>query len=299
MTLHGAVTLILLTFSSSIFAQSYFKTDYIPSSTFKEKGGDEKLGSGDLMRISGAYTLPLSVKKNELNQITALSATLSGAYSSMDNKGLARTLNPREIFNTNLTLSYLRPINDKWSLIGALGAGIYSEPNDVSWKSVLVNGGLIFVYKINDKLGVGVGAGVTNSYGIPMAIPMVYLKYNLTGKYSITVDFALRLQVAGTVKFSDKFNLKLTAIEMDGISAVTELDGKKMVYSSMMMRSYLSPEYKLDKKSTLFAGIGGTWMRNSKLSERKLKSLWKSFSDDDKYTYKPTAYFTIGYKYGF
>lgn len=32
-------------------------------------------------------------------------------------------------------------------MIASLGAGIYSAPDAITWQSVLVNGGVIFVYK--------------------------------------------------------------------------------------------------------------------------------------------------------
>lgn len=283
-------------------AQGYIKSDYLFSSKFKEKEGAEKLGSGDLLKISGRYTFPFSAKKNDLGQVTAWSATLGGSYSILDNRGLANDINPNKVLNTNLSISHIRPLSKRWSLVASFGGGSYSEPNNIKWSSILVNGAVIFIYKVNDKLDLGIGAGITNSYGIPMAMPMSYLKLSLTGKYEIKVDVSTKIEIAGTAKFNDKFHLKLVAMEMDGISAVTERDGKSMIYSSMMMRSYLTPEFKLGKSSTLFLGGGGVWTRSSRLSERTLKSFWNTFKNNEnenRYKFKPTGYLTVGFRYGF
>lgn len=301
MRIDGYVVIALfLIFPIKSLAQGYIKSDYLLSSTFKEEDKEDKLGSGDLMKISGGYTLPFSVKQNEQGQVTAWSATINGSYSILSNKGAAGSLNPDEVLNASLNISHIRPLSKKWSLIASLGGGIYSEPDKISWESLLVNGGVIFIYKINNKLDVGIGAGITNSYGTPIAMPMAYLKLNLTGKYEVKVDLSTKVEVAGIAKFSDKFHLKLVAMEMDGISAVMEKDGKSMIYSSMMMRTYLIPEFKIGKSSTIFMGGGAVWTRSSKLTERTLKSLWNSFKDDnDNLYFKPTGYFTLGFRYGF
>jgi len=295
-----AVIILLFSLPVKCVAQGYIKSDYLFSSTFKEKDGNSKLGSGDLFKISGRYTLPLSAKQNSIGQITAWSATLGGSYSTLNNQDIAKSMNPNEVLNINLNISHTKPLSEKWSLIATLGGGIYSEPNKITWKSLLVNGGAIFVYRLNNKLDLGLGAGITNSYGVPIIMPMSYMKLNLTGKYEIKVDLSTKIEIAGTAKFSNKFHLKLIAMEMDGISAVMEKDGKSMIYSSTMMRSYLTPEFKIGKSSTIFLGGGGVWTRSSKLSERTLKSFWSSFkNDDEKYRFKPTGYLTLGFRYGF
>jgi len=295
-----SAVIILIIFPVKSLAQGYVKSDYVFSSTFKQKEQDENLGSGDLLKISGGYTLPFSAKRNDSGQVTAWSATLNASYSTLNNKGMAGSMNPDEILNGNLSLSHIRPISKKWTLIATFGAGVYSEPDNIAWRSLLVNGGAIFVYKVNGKLDIGIGAGITNSYGVPVIMPMSYFKLNLTGKYEVLIDLSNRIQIAGKAKYNDKLHLKLVAMEMDGISAVMEQDGKSMIYSSVMMRSYLAPEFKLGRSSTLFLGAGGVWTRSSRLSERTLKSFWNSFKgDDEKYRFKPAFYLNVGFRYGF
>lgn len=286
--------------STDCVAQGYIRSDYLFSSTFKDENGN-KLGSGDLSKMSGRYTHTFSAKQNDWKQITAWSATLSGTYGILNNRNMLNGMNPDEILNINLSVAHIRPLSKKWSLITSLGVGVYSEPNHITAKSILANGGAIFIYKVNDKLDVGLGVGLTNSYGVPIIMPMSYLKFNLTGKYELKIDLSTKIEVSATAKYSDRFKLKLVAIEMDGISAVMKRDGKSMIYSSTMMRSYLAPEFKITKSSTIFFGVGGAWSRSAQLSERTLKSFWNNFKDDDneKYRFKPTGYLTIGFRYGF
>lgn len=280
------------------FAQGYLKSDYLMSSSLKDEAGN-KYGSGNLFRVSGRYTLPLSVKQNDSGQISAWSATLGGSYGIFGNKDITMNTIPDEILNLNFSLSHMRPISKKWYMIASLGGGIYSEPNKITAKSILVNGAVFFVYKLMANLDVGVGGAITNSYGVPVIMPTSYLKWQLTGKYEIKADVANNMAISASAQFTDNFKLKLVAIEMDGMSAVMNVDGKSMIYSSTIMKSYLTSEYKIGK-STLHMGIGGAWLRSSKLSRRTLKGFWDGFTKDDSdFCFNPTGYLTLGFRYGF
>lgn len=280
-------------------SQGYLKSDYLFSSSLKNKEGDQ-FGSGDLLKISGRYTLPLSVKQNSSGQISAWSATLSSSYGIFNNKNVPLNISPDKILNLNLTVSHLRPLSEKWYLIASLGTGIYSAPDAITAKSLLVNGGAIFAYHLTDNLDLGIGGGLTNSFGVPIIMPMSYVKWELTGKYEIKAEATNSMQISASAQLNDKLKMRLVAIEMDGMSSVMEIDGKSMIYSSTIMKSYLSPELKTSKNMTLYLGAGGAWIRSAKLSRRTLKGFFNTFkSDHTNLNYNSTGYLTIGFRYGF
>jgi len=289
--------LFLLIVPIDAAAQGFLKSDYITSSSLKDEKGN-RYGSGDLFKISGRYTLPLSVRQNSSGQLSAWSATFYGSYGLFDNKKIRLNTIPDKIINANISLSHLRPLSEKWYLIASLGGGIYAEPDDVSAKSILVNGGVFFVYKLINNLDLGIGAALTNSYGVPVIMPTSYVKWQLTGRYEVKANLANNMEISASAKLSDNFHLRLVAMEMDGMSAVMDIDGKSMIYSSTNMKSYLTPEYRKGK-STFYLGMGGVWMRSSKLSRRTLKGFWNSFKkDDDDMNFNPACYFIVGFKYG-
>lgn len=123
--------ILLFSFSAICFTQGHLKTDYLFSSSLKNENGDT-FGKGDLLKISGRYTLPLSVRQNNLGQISVWSATLSGSYGIFGNKKITEQTIPDEIINLNLSISHLRPISQKWYLVASLGGGIYAEPNAIT-----------------------------------------------------------------------------------------------------------------------------------------------------------------------
>lgn len=200
--------LLLLVLPIASYGQGYISTDYLSSSNFKDDNGN-KYGSGSLMILSGRYTLPLSTKKNHAGQITAWAATLNCRYGIFDNEAGAKELNPDKILNGSINISHIRPITEKWSVLASLGCGIYAAPNDVTLKSILANGAVVFVYKLRDNLSIGVGAGLTNSYGIPMILPMGYLNWQSSGKYEIKVDMSSGLNVSASTWLTKKNQIRI------------------------------------------------------------------------------------------
>lgn len=294
-------TVLLVSLSLRSFCQGYVNYDHLPSSTFKDKEGN-KHGSGSLQRISGRYTIPLSRHQNERNQPTAWGMTLSASYGIMDNEGEARELNPDHVLNTSLTVSHMRPLSERWSLIASLGCGIYSAPDEIRWQSLLANGSFIFAYRLRDNLSIGIGGGLTNSYGVPIIMPMGYLNWKTNGRYEVTIDIANAPKIQVATQAGKAVRLELTAIEMDGMSAVTRVDGKQKIYSSTMIRSGLNASFRLLGKASVYAGVGGAWLRSTEITDRNLKSFFKSLSDDGdkgKYRFCTSLRFSVGFRYGF
>jgi len=279
-------------------AQGLIETDYLTASDMNDKAGANH-GSGDMLRVKGRYTLPLSVKMNERRQPTAWSLTLAASHAWTDCKGEAETIIPDKILNASLNVSHTRPLSERWTLIASLGAGVYSAPDEVAWRSVLANGAAIFAYKFTDNLSAGFGLGLTNSYGAPMVLPMGYLRWQTSGNVKVSVNMANSMSIKGSTMFGKVFGLELTAIEMDGMSAVRRIDGETKIFSMTMMRSSICPTFHIAKKTTLRLGIGGTWLRSVRTSDRSLKGFFSTFgSDDGKYNFHPSLRFNVGLSYG-
>ncbi|NPD81789.1 hypothetical protein HPS57_07355 [Prevotella sp. PINT] len=272
---------ILLLRAVAGMAQGYITYENLSSSTLRNELG-ERFGSGDMYMVSAGYTIPLSSKENEWGQRTAWMTSISATYAEMGNHGEAREMNPSSIINSGISLTHIRPISEKWSIIANAGCGIYAPANEISAKSILGSGGVIFVCRLNNNLSLGIGGGITNSYGAPMAMPMLYLNWQRNGKFTFRIDMANSIKMAVSTHFSDRFSLEFVPLEMDGLAAVMSVEGQEQVYSMMMLRSYLSPSFRFGKRMTLFATVGGNWIRGIKTTERSLKGFFDGFTDDGK-----------------
>ena len=277
--------------------QGYISYDYLPESSLKDDLGNE-YGSGSLMMVSGRYNLPLSVRHDDKGRLVAWSATVNAAYGVFHNKGQARELNPDNLLNASLNISHIRPLSDKWSIIASVGGGVYAPLDGVSMKTLLANGAIIFVYKLRKNLDLGIGAGLTNSYGIPMILPMMYFSWRNAGRYELKVDMSSGMKVSVATWLNKKLKLELTALDMDGMSAVMEVDGKSKIYSTVMLGSYISPSYQLSRKTAVYLGVGGNWIRGISMSDRSLKGFLNNFkNDEDEPCFRPTLRLTVGFRY--
>ena len=260
--------LVVLGFAvKSVYGQGHIEAGYTPSRKFMKDEDNEKLGAGDMWQLRGRYTFLFSAKQNARKQPVVWSGTLSGMYAHMNNEGMAAEANPNDVLNVAFNVSHLRPFSPRWYMMASLGIGVYTVPKDISFKSILANGAVIFAYKLRDNLDIGAGAGLTNSYGVPLIMPMGFLKWNITGPYEVNVEVAGHMKASVSREFPDRFRLSLVPIDMDGMSAVAKRNGDYKIYGATRMRAYIRPEYKTGKKSYIYAEMGTSLYHTVKMSD--------------------------------
>lgn len=289
----------LLCISSSVQAQVYFKTEYGTSSLFKDVNNVETGGSGDYIKMQGGFSLPLQYKRYENGRIKMWAVSLDAAYGIFNNNKIPTDLHPDEILNTSVSLSFLTPLSDKWSLLAILGGGIYSKPSQITAKSILGNGGALFIYHLSSNFDIGVGVGLTNSYGTPMGLPMGYINWRIDGKYELKVNMLENMEISGAVNLNNKIKLRLIGFELDGMSSVMNIDGESKIFGTVSMKSGLQAEFQLSKTSTIQITGGGNWYRDAVVVNRSIKDYFRWFGREYDPSFKTAAYFSVGYKYGF
>ncbi len=296
--MRGFLTLTLcIMLSIAANAQFQFSADYVSPSRLENSGGDE-LGKGSMARVSAIANLPFKYELDENRQIVRMWAlTFSAKYATLNNTGGAGEYVPDRMLNTSLNLTHIRPLSERWKLMASLGVGIYSRPNHVVFKSLLANGGAVFVYKLRDRLDIGVGGALTNSFGFPALLPAVYLNWSMRGKYEIDLSMITGLKLTVKRKWNERFATSLTAFDMDGMSAVFRSDDKWKIYSTTMIRSYLQFDYKYDRNFTFFGAAGAVWSRSSRLVDRKFKNFYKMFNRSERQHFTPAMMVRIGVGY--
>lgn len=275
--------------------------DYLSESRLTDEQGNG-YGSGSLMLWSGRCSLPLSARHDGKGRQVAWAATLHAVYGMFDHKGQARTMNPDRVLNASLNITHIRPLSGKWGIVAAVGGGVYAPVGEISAKALLANGGVIFVCHLRKNLDLGIGAGVTNSYGIPMLLPMVYFSWRNAGRYELTLEMSNSMKVSVATRLGKRWKLELAALDMDGMSAVMQVDGKSKIYSTVLLKSYISPSYRLGRKTELYGGVGGNWIRGISLSDRSLKGFLDSFKgdgDEDKPCFRTALRLTGGFRHSF
>jgi len=296
-----SIVLILLGLTHAVESQGqvYLKSEYISSSSFKDEENMKTGGSGDMFKVNGGFSLPLSFKEDENNRLTMWALSLDAVYAKYNNKHIPTFMHPDNIINTTLSISYIRPIGRKWSMLAVLGGGVYSNPSRIKAKSILGSGGIVFIYHLLDNLDAGIGVGISNSYGVPLGMPMAYLNWRIDGKYEVKVEMLEAAEVSAAVAFNDWFKLRLIGFEVDGMSAVMEVDGKSKIFGSVSMKSGLQADFRISKSSSIQLTGGGLWYRNACVINRSIKDYFKWFAREFDPSFQPSMYFQLGYKWGF
>ncbi|MCD7973294.1 MAG: DUF6268 family outer membrane beta-barrel protein [Candidatus Azobacteroides sp.] len=293
------LTLCVFTLTIETQGQVYLKSEYASFSSFKDENNQKTGGSGDMFKVSGGCTLPLSFKEEENNRIKMWEVSLDATYAKYNNKNIPTFMHPDNIINTTLSISHLRPIGRKWSMLGVLGGGIYSDPSQIKAKSILGSGGIVFICHISDNLDVGIGIGVSNSYGIPLGLPMGYLNWHIDGKYEVKVNMLEAAELSAAVVFNDWFKIRLIGLEVDGMSAVMDVEGKSKIFGSVSIKSGLQADFKMGKTSSIQLIGGGLWNRTACVINRNIKDYFKWFGREFDPGFQPVMYFQVGYKLGF
>ena len=275
---------------TDLITDSKLKDDHVP-----EDEPSPTIGSGDMLKYSLQGTLPVFYEQNDSGQPTAWLIGFNAAYATMSNHDAAKALVPSKLFNAGLNLAHVRPLSERWLLMCSLGAGFYSDTHDTSWQQVLGSGGAIFAYQWRPNLLVGVGGGVSNALGLPMLMPMLYLRYSLEGKYEFSAELTSTIKIAAARKWDEHWKLELNALEGDGMSAIVKREGDWKLFGMMQLSGSISPVYYFSEKTSIFASVGVDYARSVQLSERSLKSI---FNDNTDYRFNPAPHISIGFRYG-
>lgn len=188
-------------------SQAYVRTDIIGRSVYRDENNRKVEGSkGSAESYQIGVNVPFAVKIDSYERPQVWGVALSGSYTALHNEQLGRTLSPDEIMNIQLSLLHLRSISQKWSILAMGGAGIYTSHvrfSDLNGKNIMGHGGVIFIWHGADKLDLGVGLAMNNSFGYLMAFPAVMVNWKLEGKYEVEVNMLNAIEIAAGIQLND------------------------------------------------------------------------------------------------
>ncbi|MCW3116695.1 MAG: hypothetical protein JWM28_777 [Chitinophagaceae bacterium] len=287
--------------STNSSAQVFFKTEYFGTSRYKVSEGDssQTIGNskGSAMVYQGGINIPLSMKLNEKNRPTMWSVSAGGAYVKLNNQNFTEPLVIDEILNLGLSLNYLRPLNDRWSLKAGIGGGIFMPSADLSqlrFRNVLGSASAVFIRHLKPNLDIGGGLAINNSFGFPMLFPAFYLNWTTSGRYAVHVSLKDGLEMSAGYKVNN--NLKLSfVVEINGQMALLEQDGKDKMFTHQYVVMGLRPEIKLGKRVSIPITVGLNATRTAQITDRSLKTIFQ----DKGYSFRASPYASAGLQVGF
>lgn len=281
--------------------QAFFKTEYFGESGYQMTEGDssQRIGNsrGSAVVYQAGINIPLSKKLDEHNRPTMWSVGIGGAYVDLNNKNFTQPLVIDQVLNVGVSLNYLRPLNDRWSLRTGVGGGIFMPTTDLSklkFKNVLGSISAVFIRHLRPNLDLGGGLALNNSFGFPMLFPAFYLNWRTAGRYSVQASLRDGLDVSAGYNFNKNLKLNLV-MEVNGQMALLEQDGKDKIFTHQYVVFGLRPEFKLGKRVTIPLTFGVNATRTAQITDRSLKTIFQ----DKGYSFKGSLYAAAGLQVGF
>lgn len=202
----------------------------------------------------------------------------------------------KELMNAQMGVMHLRPLNEKWSILAILGAGMYtSDLNKISGSSFLGQGGVLFIRHANKNLDWGAGIVLNNALGYPMIFPSLYLDWKIEGKYKFKLSMYNTFEAEISTQLSKSFNLEIHA-ESKGLMAAVEKDGSKKYFVMQYGYIGIQPEFRIGKYVSIPIVGGIVASREAYFRSRTLKAFFSSKDDYPHFGVSP--YFSIGIRYG-
>ena len=281
----GCYALLLCLGAESVSAQMKATYTVLPSAEVKGAPANEKTEVG-MNILDFGIGFPLYEKANEE----------TGAFTSLENRLDFRVHEfnvdfpvgvneyfPETLYGINYTLEGVTSLNPKWSAVGFLSVGIFSDFKNVDSDHFFAEGGVLFARKFNN-LTLGLGPVYTYAFGNPKLIVAPLVKYtSRNGKF--TVDVKVPKHAVLGYAFSDKFQTALAARTLYsnyslGDDDAVGLDGKSptVVFSELTLA--LESTVRISKPVALDFALGTTVDRKfsandnsgNELFERELKN---------------------------
>lgn len=275
----------------------FLETDYIFPSSFKNVD-QEKGGRGDAKVIQGGVQFPISVKQDEEKGLRAWSLSVGGTYTRLDNQGLSEDMVLSEILNGQIGLNHRRSLNEKWSLMGTVGAGVFLDSNDLSearFENMLLQGGVVFIRHLRPNLDIGGGISLNNLMGYPMVFPALYLDWSLDREYHVSVSVMDEFEVLAGKQMNENLALNLT-FEVKGALALLEQAGTDMMFTHNYITGGIQPKFTINESLTIPVTLGLSFRRAAMYNKRTLRGV---FNEDYEPHFMASPYISASIMYGF
>lgn len=251
-----------------------FQADYLPSSHYIRPEDSLKMPANTaIRRYSAATAFNLRTRiDTATGKARIWNLALAGHYSQFSNHQYEKTIMPKELLGAGIALQHVRSINAKWSIMGVLSAGVYTDMEAIDFNDVFINGGVVFIKQQTPRFSYGFGAMLTNTFGAPMILPAVMVKWTTTGKFNIQAG--IPEGVAASYRVSNFFETGL-GVRINGGSYDVE---NKNVHQRLMayqeITAGIENTFHINKRLSFSISGGSALLRNVTYREKSLADIF-------------------------
>lgn len=283
MILRKIIYLVTSLLSIQAQAQLAIKAEYFGESSYWQDKGEEpreRIGTtkGLAVVYNATLNIPLSSRLDKNEKPILWGAGIAGSYASLKNKNFTDDLVIPEIANLSAVLYHMRSINDRWSMIMSVGAGIYAPTSvlkEIHAKHLLGSMSAIFIYKMSPNLDLGAGLAINSTFGYPMAFPALYVNWRMQGNLDFKLALTNGLEVKAGLNMHKNLSLSLIG-EMNGQTALLTKDEKDVIFTHQYIIAALEPEIKINKSIHIPLRVGINAIRSAYFSDRTFKAMFQN-----------------------
>ncbi|SEW50079.1 DUF6268 family outer membrane beta-barrel protein [Chitinophaga arvensicola] len=270
--------------------------DYLPASRYIRPEDSVKTNSTtSQQRYNFAAAFMLSNRVDTATgKVRNWGLAVSGSYTKLQNKDYEHSLLPEELLSTQLVLTHYRSLHNRWGMLSLLSVGLYTDMEKMDMEDIFINGGVLFIKQHNRHFSYGIGAMLTNSFGTPMVLPALLVKWQTDSKFKIDINFPEKLSVSK--RMNSQTDLAL-AFRMRGSSYDVENgpDKKRLMgYSEMSLG--LENTWHLNKHIDFVASGGSILYSGFTFQNKKLSEM---FSDKPMHRMATNYFFSGGLRWNF
>jgi hypothetical protein len=256
-----------------------FNADYLPASRYIRPEDSVKTHSTTATRrMSMAIGFNLGMwKDTSTGAFRSWSMAVSGSYMKFTNEKYEKAIMPEELLGTDISLIHTRNLRGKWSLMAMASAGVYTDLQQISYKDIFINGGVLFIKQQSPKFVYGFGAAFTNAFGTPMLLPGLYVQWNTGKKFKVEIVVPEKLRVSH--KLNDHIETGI-AVRMNGGSFDVEnsTNNRRLLGYKEMTAGWENNFYVTSLISVNIAG-GAALLRSVDYRKKSLSEMFKTMPE--------------------
>ncbi|HVI44171.1 MAG TPA: DUF6268 family outer membrane beta-barrel protein [Chitinophaga sp.] len=277
--------------------------DYIPASRYIRPEDSVKTNATTTQaRLNMGLSLLLS---NQIDTVTGSvrtwTAYVGGSYTSLFNKDYDKKIYPSGLLTVDLGVQHYRSLRNQWGVVSFLSAGLYTDMEKITTNALFISGGAIFMKHFTRTFTFGFGATVTNSFGVPIIWPALYVQWQPENdRFRININVpdkgpGMAFRVGATYLINKQTDLTLAfKPRMQPYDVSYRTDDKRLV-SFWQLPIGLENTWHVKKFD--FSVEGGLMMlRSFAFTE---KNISKMFSDNPGHKLSTNAYISAGIHYRF
>ncbi|MEI3801274.1 MULTISPECIES: DUF6268 family outer membrane beta-barrel protein [unclassified Chitinophaga] len=270
--------------------------DYLPPSRYirPEDSVKTKSTTSQQRYNFGAVFMLSSYVDTATGKVRNWSLSASGSYTKLINEDYDHRIFPEELLETQLALQHFRSIGNRWGMLSVLSGGVFTDMEKINGKDIFINGGVLFVKQHNRRFSYGIGAMFTNSFGTPMLLPALLIKYQTDSRFRIDVNFPEKISVSSSLNKQTDLAL---AFRMRGSSYdVENAPDKKRLMGYAEMSVGLENTWHLNRHIDFVASGGSILYSGTTFREKNLSEM---FSDKPMHRFATNYFFSGGLRWNF